>query len=65
MEQSTMCKECEGTGSAMPEGCQYCEDSGWVDDPEDGGTMTCPECDGLAAEDCLNNCEGGYFYTEN
>lgn len=26
--------------------CKECEGDGWVEDPSDGGTMTCPRCDG-------------------
>ena len=42
------CGECRGTGMAYPD-CKLCEGNGWVDDPKDGGTMTCPECD---CEEC-------------
>jgi hypothetical protein len=31
-------------GEDMIEQCETCEGKGWVDDPSDGGTMTCPEC---------------------
>ena len=37
------CSACEGTGLEGGE-CSVCDSNGWVDDPEDGGTMTCPEC---------------------
>ena len=57
------CGECDGTGLAMPEGCELCDSYGWVDDPSDGGTMTCPDCNGLAGENCENpECEGGQIY---
>lgn len=26
--------------------CPTCGGNGWVYDPSDGGTMTCPDCDG-------------------
>lgn len=25
--------------------CETCDGNGWVDDPSDGGTMCCPECE--------------------
>ncbi len=28
------------------EECEECDGKGWVYDPSDGGTMTCPVCDG-------------------
>jgi hypothetical protein len=28
------------------EECPECSGRGWVDDPSDGGTMTCPSCGG-------------------
>ena len=28
------------------EECETCNGNGWVDDPSDGGTMTCEDCDG-------------------
>lgn len=40
------CPECLGTGKATPE-CPECDGRGWVEDPLDGGTMTCPECFGV------------------
>lgn len=59
------CEVCDGTGSAMPEGCVTCNDTGWVDDPSDGGTMTCPDCMGEAGEYCDNpDCEDGQIYDE-
>lgn len=30
--------------------CDTCKGNGWVYDPSDGGTMTCPECDGDVPE---------------
>lgn len=50
------CKACNGTGYKH-EGCDLCERNGWVDDPSDDGTMTCPECEGESAELCPT-CEG-------
>lgn len=29
-----------------PAHCLECEGNGWIDDPLDGGTTTCPVCDG-------------------
>ena len=37
------CTACNGTKQAVPD-CEECEGNGWVPDPDDGGTMTCPEC---------------------
>jgi DnaJ-class molecular chaperone len=56
------CETCKGTGRAKEEwqtdeGCETCESYGWVPDPSDGGTMTCPDCDGDSAENC-EECEG-------
>ena len=42
------CPHCEGTGREYPN-CEICEGAGWIDDPSDGWTMTCPECE---AENC-------------
>lgn len=53
---SKPCNKCDGTGRAHEE-CETCESNGWVDDPDDGGTMTCPDCQGESAELCLE-CEG-------
>lgn len=30
--------------------CDMCDGNGWVEDPSDGGTMTCPECEGETME---------------
>jgi hypothetical protein len=38
------CEECGGSGQLVPD-CDACSGNGWVDDPDDGGTMVCPECD--------------------
>lgn len=38
------CEACAGTGKRGPE-CEVCAGNGWVDDPDDGGTMSCEECD--------------------
>ena len=54
MNPGEVCPECEHTEA---EGCycEHCDDrvlcsvcggAGWVDDPSDGGTMTCPDCGG-------------------
>jgi hypothetical protein len=48
-----LCPHCEGTGREVPD-CPECEGKGWVDDPEDGGTMKCPDCEN---EECAQ-CEG-------
>lgn len=45
------CTECDGTGMAVPD-CEECNGNGSVDDPSDGGTMMCPECDGDKCEAC-------------
>ena len=37
------CAMCGGTGAVEPD-CIECMGNGWVDDPDDGGTMMCPEC---------------------
>ena len=50
------CDKCEGTGYA-DEYCETCERKGWVEDPLDGGTMTCPECDG-ESETLCEECDG-------
>lgn len=45
------CPACNGTGMAVPD-CESCNGNGWVDDEEDGGTMTCPECNGDKCDTC-------------
>lgn len=45
------CPDCAGTGKEMPD-CSECHGGGWIDDPEDGGTMTCPECGDQKCETC-------------
>lgn len=45
------CKVCNGTGFTHEE-CEKCGRDGWVEDLDDGGTMTCPTCDGESAEIC-------------
>lgn len=45
------CESCDGTGRAAPD-CHTCAGAGWVDDPEDGGTMTCPQCDDEMCDVC-------------
>lgn len=48
-----MCKACDGTGQAVPD-CETCDGQGWVEDDEDGGTMTCPDC----GDDKCDHCHG-------
>ena len=63
------CKECNGSGRVNKawqdsEGCETCTNNGWVYDPSDGGTMTCPDCDGESAEVC-EPCDGtGWIYND-
>lgn len=45
------CIACHGKGMAVPD-CEACSGDGWVIDEEDGGTMTCPECDREKCEVC-------------
>jgi DnaJ-class molecular chaperone len=47
------CTACEGTGQAVPD-CEACDGHGWVDDEDEGGTMTCPEC----LDDKCESCKG-------
>lgn len=51
MDEDEVCKHCNGTGKEFPD-CPECEGRGWVDDPDDGGTMTCPECDDEPCSEC-------------
>jgi len=44
------CPHCNGKKVEVPD-CEECEGRGWVDDP-DGGTMTCPECNGETCSVC-------------
>jgi len=44
------CNACGGTGRLVD--CDACDNNGWVPDPDDGGTMTCPGCYGDAGESC-------------
>jgi len=61
MSESKECENCYGEGFQNDE-CGHCERDGYVDDPE-GGTMTCPYCDGNSAEPCFNEeCEEGRIY---
>jgi DnaJ-class molecular chaperone len=48
MDEDTQCRDCEGTGK-LDANCPECDGNGWVDDPSDGGTMTCPSCEN---DDC-------------
>lgn len=50
------CGNCNGTGYLFDE-CETCGRNGWVDDPKDGGTMTCPDCEGESEEKC-DACDG-------
>lgn len=52
------CEVCDGTGQAVPD-CETCSGNGWVDDPEDGGTMTCPDCLDDKCESCGGSKERG------
>lgn len=45
------CSACHGTGMMFPD-CDECNGYGWVPDPRDGGTKTCPKCDGAECEQC-------------
>lgn len=45
------CEACAGTGQAEPD-CEECQGYGWVEDPSDGGTMTCPECHDEQCYEC-------------
>ncbi len=47
------CTQCNGTGKEISD-CEVCEGNGWVPDPKDGGTKTCPSC---KDEDC-STCGG-------
>ena len=51
LEGQQLCAHCGGSGQAMPD-CETCEGKGWEPDPEDGGTMTCTECDNERCEKC-------------
>lgn len=60
--KGTACSECNGEGYEHQE-CETCGRDGWVEDPDDGGTMSCPECGGDSAEPCCaEGCEDGYIY---
>jgi hypothetical protein len=45
------CPHCKNTGKEIPD-CEECEGRGWVNDPLDDGTMTCPECDDETCSVC-------------
>lgn len=53
IEDGFECRECDGTGQAVHD-CEACQGNGWVEDEEDGGTMTCPEC----FDDKCDRCNG-------
>jgi len=57
------CTKCLGNGYTEEE-CELCGRDGWVDDPDDDGTMTCLECDGEAGNIC-NHCDNGFAYDED
>ena len=41
------CGLCSGAGVVSESRkCDECDGNGWVQDDSDGGTMTCPKCDG-------------------
>lgn len=50
-EEEWRCAECDGTGKALPD-CETCGGDGWIEDEEDGGTMTCPDCQDEACDIC-------------
>lgn len=37
------CPHCKDSNLEFPD-CETCGGNGWVYDPSNGGTMTCPEC---------------------
>ena len=45
------CPHCKNTGMKTPD-CGMCDAAGWIDDPDDGGTMMCPYCDGEVCHLC-------------
>ena len=50
-------------GYMEPE-CNTCGiNRGWVNDEEDGGTMSCPECDGDSGLTC-ELCDDGWIYPD-
>lgn len=51
-----VCSECDGTGQMVPD-CEVCDGNGWVYDEEEGGTMTCPECDDEKCDVCRGSGE--------
>lgn len=53
MSETKVCERCKGHGKDN-EDCETCDGNGWVVDPDDGGTMTCPDC---GNEDCPH-CDG-------
>lgn len=51
------CPLCGGTGMEVIM-CEECGGDGWVYDPSDGGTMTCPTCDAFPDEEVCELCSG-------
>lgn len=45
------CPHCQGKKMEFPD-CASCEGAGWVEDEDDGGTMTCPECNSEPCSEC-------------
>lgn len=45
------CEHCQDTQLEHPN-CETCKGFGWIEDPSDGGTMSCPECDGEPCQTC-------------
>lgn len=50
-EQWIECPHCHGKKKEFPD-CEECNGCGWVEDPEDGGTMTCPACNDEVCSEC-------------
>lgn len=44
--KTDQCPVCREEVEDEKELCKECDGDGWVEDPDDGGTMTCEECDG-------------------
>lgn len=57
-DQLEPCEACAATGSTHHD-CEPCDGEGYVEDPSDGGTMTCPACGG---HEYCPKCDGeGYL----